>query len=121
MLANAGFDSYDILLHEIQASCHTSSILDVRIYSNKKQLLTASKIQWKFYIMAYYYNLNTLEITNKEHWGMGHAVVQALCHKPEGHRFDSMGFFIDVRNPSDCNMAVRSTQPITEMSTRDIS
>jgi hypothetical protein len=31
-----------------------------------------------------------------------------------------MEFFIDI-NPSDCTMALGSTQPLTEMSTRSIS
>jgi hypothetical protein len=31
-----------------------------------------------------------------------------------------IGFFIDM-NPSDCIMALGSTQPLTEMSTRSIS
>jgi hypothetical protein len=48
-------------------------------------------------------------------------LVQALCHQPEGHGFDSLGLFIDVCNPSDCTMALRLSQPVAEMSTRDIS
>ena len=31
------------------------------------------------------------------------------------------GFFIDIKDPSDRTMALGSTQPLTEMSTRSIS
>ena len=31
------------------------------------------------------------------------------------------GFFVDIYNPSDRTMALGSTQPLTEMSTRSIS
>jgi len=41
----------------------------------------------------------------------GHAVVQL-----KGRGFNSR-----LRNPSGCTMALRSTQPLTEMSTRHIS
>jgi hypothetical protein len=51
-----------------------------------------------------------------------HAVaqlVEALCCKPEGGGFDSqcIGFF-NWPNPSSRTMALGSTQPLTEMSTR---
>jgi hypothetical protein len=53
----------------------------------------------------------------------GGAVVEALRYKPEGRGFDSsivsIDFFID--NPSGRTMVLGSTQPLTEMSTRNIS
>jgi hypothetical protein len=57
---------------------------------------------------------------------MGHAVeqlVEALRYKPEGRGFDSR--FITVifhwHNPSGRAMAEGSTQPLTEISTGNIS
>jgi hypothetical protein len=50
-------------------------------------------------------------------------VVKALHYKSEGCWFDPrwfIEFFIDI-NPSDCTMALRLTQPLTQMSTRSIS
>jgi hypothetical protein len=51
-------------------------------------------------------------------------VVEALCYKPEGRGIDSRWchweFFINVRNSSGRTMALESTQPLTEMSTRNI-
>jgi hypothetical protein len=55
---------------------------------------------------------------------MGHAVaelVEALCYKPEGRRFESwMRFFFNLPNPSRRTMALGSTQPLTEMSIRNL-
>jgi hypothetical protein len=51
------------------------------------------------------------------------AVVEVLRYKSEGCWFNPRwchGFFIDV-NPSLCTVALGSTQPLTEMSTRCIS
>ena len=45
-------------------------------------------------------------------------LIEALRHKPEGRGFDSR-WFID--NPSGRTMALGSTQPPIEMSTRTIS
>jgi hypothetical protein len=51
-----------------------------------------------------------------------YAVVKVLRYKSEGRWFDPRWcqFFIDI-NPSDRTMALGSTQPLTEMSTRRIS
>ena len=43
-------------------------------------------------------------------------MVEALRYKPEGHGFDSRGSFSDLILP-----APLSTQPLTEMSIRDMS
>jgi len=51
----------------------------------------------------------------------GHAVaqlVEAPCYKPEGRGFDS---WCHWRNPSDRDVPVESTPPVTEMSARNIS
>jgi hypothetical protein len=61
----------------------------------------------------------------KKNWGAdGSTVVKVLRYKSEGRWFDpqmvSLKFFIDI-NPSDRTMALGSTQPLTEMSTRSIS
>jgi hypothetical protein len=50
----------------------------------------------------------------------GGAVVEALRYKPEGRGIDSLEFFIDIILPA-APMALGSTQPLTEMSTRNIS
>jgi hypothetical protein len=54
----------------------------------------------------------------------GHAVdelVEALCYKPEGRRFESRmrWIFLNLPNLSSRTMALGSTQPLTEMSTRN--
>jgi hypothetical protein len=55
---------------------------------------------------------------------LGHAVasvVEALTYKPEGCGFESRwGGFFNWPNPSSRNMALESTQPLIEMSTRKI-
>jgi hypothetical protein len=57
----------------------------------------------------------------------GHAVaqlVEALSYKPAGHGFDSrwcQWIFFYWHNPSGRTVALGSTQPLTEMSTRNIS
>jgi hypothetical protein len=45
-------------------------------------------------------------------------LVEALCYKPEG-RPDEMDFF-SLPNPSSRIMALGSTQPLTELSTRNL-
>ena len=46
-------------------------------------------------------------------------MVKVLCYKSEGRRFDSDGFIgiFHFHNLSDLTLALRSTQPLTEMST----
>jgi hypothetical protein len=50
-------------------------------------------------------------------------MVEARCYKPEGRGFESRwdNFFFNWPNPSSRTMALGSTQPLTEMSTRKIS
>jgi hypothetical protein len=55
----------------------------------------------------------------------GHAVtylVEALRYKPEVRGIESRwgGFFFNLPNPSSRTMALRSTKPLTEMSTRNL-
>jgi hypothetical protein len=52
----------------------------------------------------------------------GGAVVEALLYKPEGRGIDSRWWHWNfyLRNPSGCTMALGLTQPLTEMSTRNI-
>jgi hypothetical protein len=54
----------------------------------------------------------------------GHAVallVEALCYKQEGRGFESsiMWIYFNLPNPSSRIMALGSTQPLREMSTRN--
>jgi hypothetical protein len=56
---------------------------------------------------------------------MGHAVAQWLRHygtnrKIAGSRPDEVDFFSDLSNPSGHSMALGSTQPLTEMNTRNL-
>ena len=55
--------------------------------------------------------------------GLGRTVVKALCYKLAGRRFNSRWrhWNFSVTNPSGRTMALGSTQPLTEMSTRCIS
>ena len=57
-------------------------------------------------------------------YNRGGTVVKVPCCKSEGRWFDPSWFhwnFSLTQNPSDRNMAVRSTQSLTEMSTGSIS
>jgi hypothetical protein len=71
------------------------------------------------------YNLRfsqRLTITSTYFWDGGHAVgylVEALCYKPGSIPDEVTGFF-NWPNPSSRNMALESTQPLTEMSTRNL-
>jgi hypothetical protein len=49
-------------------------------------------------------------------------LVEALCYKPEGRRFESRmrWIFFNLLNPSRRTMALESIQPLTEMSTRNL-
>ena len=54
----------------------------------------------------------------------GSTVVKVLCYKSEGRWFDPslcQWIFSLKYNPSGRTMALGSTQPLTEMSTRSIS
>jgi hypothetical protein len=49
--------------------------------------------------------------------------VEAPWYKPEGRGFESQWsgfFFFNLPNSSSCTMALGSTQPLTEMSTRNL-
>jgi hypothetical protein len=51
-------------------------------------------------------------------WGTAVAqLVEAVCYKPEGHRFNSRW----CHNPFSHTMALGLAQPVTEMGTRNIS
>jgi len=55
---------------------------------------------------------------------MGHAVaqlVEALRYKVAGSIPDGVNGFFHGHNPSGRTMALGSTQPLTEMSTRNVS
>jgi hypothetical protein len=65
----------------------------------------------------------TLAYILTRYWDRGSTVVKVLRYKSEGRWFDPRwchGIFIDI-NPSDCTMALGSTQSLTEMSTGSIS
>jgi hypothetical protein len=48
-------------------------------------------------------------------------LVEVLCYKPEGLGTESRrGGFLNLPNPSSRTMVLGSTQPLTEMSTRNI-
>jgi len=54
----------------------------------------------------------------------GSTVVKVLCYKSDGRWFDPSWCQVDISltlNPSDRTMALGSTQPLTETSTRSIS
>ena len=48
-------------------------------------------------------------------------LVETLRYKPEGRGFDSQWYNWNWHNPSGCTVALGSTQPLTEMSTSNIS
>jgi hypothetical protein len=49
-------------------------------------------------------------------------LVEALCYKPEGRRFESRRKWIifNLPNPSSHTVALGSTQPRTEINTRNL-
>jgi hypothetical protein len=56
-----------------------------------------------------------------EHMGPAVAqLVEALRYKPAGRGFDGVYGFFHWHNPVGRTMALGSTQPLTEMSTRNI-
>ena len=58
------------------------------------------------------------------YYPLGHAVaqlVEALRYKSEDRGFDSRWCYWNFSNPSDRTIALGLTQPLTEMSTRNIS
>ena len=63
-------------------------------------------------------NLVLFSVMTIEKWGYAVAqLVEALRYKPEGRGFDSRW----CHNPSGRTMALGLTQPLIEMSTRNIS
>jgi hypothetical protein len=68
--------------------------------------------------------LYILKVYRKSTGARGGVMVEAPHYKPEGRGFDSRWchwiFFIS-HNPSGRTMALGLTQPLTELSTRDIS
>jgi hypothetical protein len=48
-------------------------------------------------------------------------LVEALRYKPEGRGFIGVIGIFHCHNPSGCTVTLGSTQPLTEMSTRNIS
>jgi hypothetical protein len=48
-------------------------------------------------------------------------LAEALPYKLEGRGVNGVIGIFRLRNPSGCTMALGSTQPLTEMSTRNIS
>jgi hypothetical protein len=73
-----------------------------------------------------YQSDHTAPFSQLKYHGQGHAVtqlVEALRYKLEGHGFDSRWCQREIclHNPSGCTMALGLTQPLTEMSTRNIS
>ena len=80
--------------------------------------LIGANINMQHYYYYYYYYYITA--------GMGHAVaqlVEPLCYMPEGRGFDSRWclWSFPWHHPSGCTLALGSTQPLTEMSSRNIS
>jgi hypothetical protein len=56
-------------------------------------------------------------------WNAVAYLVEALCYKPEGRGLESLGsgfFFFNLPNPSSRTMVLGSTQPLTEMNTRNL-
>jgi hypothetical protein len=50
----------------------------------------------------------------------GCVVVEDLCYKPESHGLCSDEVDSNLPNPSGCTVAMGFTQPLTEMSTRNL-
>jgi hypothetical protein len=66
-------------------------------------------------IICFFFN------SNSGGGGRGSVVVKALCCKPEGRVQVPMRLsFLNWPNPSGRTMALGSTQPLTEMSTRNL-
>jgi hypothetical protein len=67
--------------------------------------------------MSANYNATSRSLGNAEA-----QLIETLCYKPEGRGFDSRrGHWIfNSPNPSSRTMALGSTQPLTEMSTKNL-
>jgi hypothetical protein len=74
---------------------------------------------------TYKYISYKFQFTSLSVYGGGHAVAQwlrryATSRKVAGSRPDEVDFFSNLPNPSGRTMALGSTQPLTEMSTRNL-
>jgi hypothetical protein len=63
-----------------------------------------------------------IKIPSKTRGARGAVVVEALRYKPEGRGFDSRWcrWIFTLTNPSGRTMVLGSTQPLSEMSSRNI-
>jgi len=94
-------------------------LLYFRIVHRYASSSTISKLYIQFYAYSLFIVIYTQLLGDR-----GSSVVQVLCYKSEGRWFDSSWChwnFSLTQNPSDRTMALGSTQPLTEMSTRSIS
>ena len=124
--------------YDVSRSTPTFSMISVRssVYLHAQSINVSNEIVFHWvkydysalYIYIYIYLcvcvcvcVWTLMGTRWCSWFVGHAVaqlVEAQSYKSEGHVFDSRWWH--WRNPSGHTMALGSTQPLTEMSTRNI-
>jgi hypothetical protein len=81
------------------------------------------RIHWKLVEDTLGSNEHIMGTTGLGVGARGAAVVEALHYKPEGLGIESRWFNwnFHLRNPSGRTMALGSTQPLTEMNTRNIS
>jgi hypothetical protein len=73
--------------------------------------------------MSFCFSSKIVRIIDPEPYNRGHAVmlaVEALRYRPEGCGFDGVIGIFNWHNPSGRTKALSSTQPLTEMSTRNI-
>jgi len=86
--------------------------------------------KFKIYMYIYMHNWSTIYYAARNYVSLhvstadrGSSVVNVLCYKSEDRWLDLSWcqWIFHWHNPSDRTMALRSTQPLTEMSTRSIS
>jgi hypothetical protein len=71
----------------------------------------------RIYVLYIFFYISFLDVYNFYEGTRGNVVVKALCCKPEGP--DEVDFS-NLPNPSGRIMALWSTEPLTEMSTRNL-
>jgi hypothetical protein len=111
--------SFLSFLHSFSTSFtyHYSSLSPLPSFFTVFTLYFSSFFSLVFRLLRWFLIPALLFITSFYPGARGGAVVEALRYKPEGRGFESRW----RHNPSGRTMALESTQPLTEMSTRNIS
>ena len=102
------------------------TVLFRRYFSSESVFSSTSLIcifLWNNICYVFEMQILTFKFTYQKHGAHGGVVVKGLRYKPAGRGFDFRWCqdFSPLHNPAGRTMALGSTQPLTEMSTRCVS